>query len=281
MCVIIVAKKRFPKLPLLQLGEACNRDGGGIAWIKNGKVHFRKDITSWQMAQIGRENPEGPWMIHFRLATMGGPIPQLTHPFVVSEDSSLALTGTANEVMMHNGHWGGAHHYMQDPTHLAMERQQEPWSDSRFMAVMMARHGEKFTEYVTRFGQKVSTLTPEGVKMYGEWSAVMPDCWLSTDILWYKSWSKSGPNIHDYLYPEDAESYEDQANTYWMNWSNSSRGQCNPTLWEGEEDEEAGAINIELVEGPDLLEDEIDRIIDDQQEVNDYLLKHHHPRMYD
>jgi hypothetical protein len=79
--------------------------------------------------------PEGvPHVLHFRLATHGGVRPELTHPFVVSEESPLIERGVvAKPMLAHNGVWS------------LYTKQKElrglagPVSDSRVLAAWLGR----------------------------------------------------------------------------------------------------------------------------------------------
>lgn len=106
MCVAVVVDTR-ENIPLknLEAMEKSNPDGAGIAWVDGDNVHFRKGLTAAQIFEIQDGLPR-PLFIHFRIATRGAKIPELTHPFPVGMQSFLGeLSGTAQTVFMHNGTW--------------------------------------------------------------------------------------------------------------------------------------------------------------------------------
>lgn len=99
MCVAIL------KLPAGSVTEdrlrACfnnNRDGGGFAFVKDGKVVINKGFMEFKdfmdaYALALAENKDSKFLIHFRIATAGAVSPANTHPFPVSGGA-----------LIHNGH---------------------------------------------------------------------------------------------------------------------------------------------------------------------------------
>jgi predicted glutamine amidotransferase len=79
--------------------------------------------------------PEGvPHVLHFRLATHGGVKPELTHPFVVHEESPLVQAGVSERpVLAHNGVWS-LHALKQKEVRL-----EGPVSDTRVLAAWLGR----------------------------------------------------------------------------------------------------------------------------------------------
>lgn len=133
-----------------------NRDGAGIAWREHGKVQWRKGLKEEEMRDLCLTVPI-PYVAHFRIASCGGIKEELTHPFPIGKESSLALKGsTLNPVMFHNGHYHTwkeklltmATHGIKIPT--------GPWSDSRLMAFLAAHSSVNvlpfFEEKIVAFG---------------------------------------------------------------------------------------------------------------------------------
>jgi hypothetical protein len=85
-----------------------NDDGFGMLFRAREGVGIVKGIHAQEMAwEVYAQLPSGvPHVLHFRLATHGGVKPELTHPFVVSEDSPIVKVGVSERpVLAHNGVW--------------------------------------------------------------------------------------------------------------------------------------------------------------------------------
>src|SRR5277367_4703656 len=104
MCLLIGIRGLCPERHILELGAQQNKDGIGVAYSYNDIVYFEKDIKFerlYELKKLGMTKG----IVHFRLASIGDPTPQLCHPFPISTDTTLDLTGTATSVLAHNGHW--------------------------------------------------------------------------------------------------------------------------------------------------------------------------------
>jgi hypothetical protein len=169
MCVILAVHQGLPTRAELMAAERANRDGAGVAWLKGGAVHWRKGLTGEEVACLIEDGRvRAPALIHFRIATVGGALPALTHPFPVTRTSPLDLEGTAPAVLAHNGHWGGwrsAVIGMRDRGH---EAPGGAWSDSRAMAWAAGVYGHHILDFIAP-GQRIATLTVRGLKLYGYW----------------------------------------------------------------------------------------------------------------
>lgn len=167
MCVIIIPQKRFPSLDMLLRAEKENPNGGGIAWVENGLVRWRKGLTAKEIYELGK-GKRFPLLIHFRLATVGGNSPLLCHPFPISLSVSTKLEGSIKgEVLAHNGHWG---EWRQCCLNTLIRRGGKfpagPWSDSRAIAWLTHIYG---TGFLNLIGEKVAVLSYTGkLKLFGE-----------------------------------------------------------------------------------------------------------------
>lgn len=165
MCLLMVAEKKFPDIKLLLLGQEQNPDGGGIAWRERGLVHYRKGLNADQIAKIGTQT-RGPWLIHFRFATVGPAIGELCHPFPVTVDAEALTEGSSNAVLAHNGHWGEWRDGI--VKNLGMKATflpTGPWSDSRVMAWVAAHSGLSFLNSLTQ--QRIAYMTPRNLIRFG------------------------------------------------------------------------------------------------------------------
>jgi hypothetical protein len=137
MCVIAVspvgekvAKEVFERM------WRTNDDGFGMMYRSREGVAIVKGLLdmeeAWEQYAL---LPEGvPHVLHFRLATHGGVKPELTHPFVVHEESPLMQTGVSEKpVLAHNGVWS-LHALKQKEVRL-----EGPVSDTRVLAAWLGR----------------------------------------------------------------------------------------------------------------------------------------------
>ncbi len=176
MCIIAVSPlgEKFSQEVFVNMWES-NSDGFGMAWrAAPSGVYVKKGLMDFEAAWAAyNAMPEGvPHVLHFRLATHGGVIPELTHPFLVSKSSDLFLEGVAHDpVLFHNGVWSAYTRAMPFP--------KGPLSDTRALAVYLARlRGGGSLEEMLRKGKeamleagRVVIFPPEGdtLYLYGYW----------------------------------------------------------------------------------------------------------------
>ena len=171
MCVIMAIERIFPNLKLLELAEKENGDGGGIAWIQDGLVHWEKGLKAKEIHKIGKET-KGPWIVHFRWASSGATVPGLTHPFPITSKAGTHIKGTANSVLFHNGTLEDSQ--KNDLMFMALSRHTSKipegnWSDSRVLAYAYYHLGEAILQFI-EWDQRVAVLDKDhGIKMYGWW----------------------------------------------------------------------------------------------------------------
>lgn len=105
MCVIIHCDIR-PTDTLLEMAEKKNPDGIGIGWFseEDGErwVRWEKGLTLEEASPIV-ENIPLPFVVHFRKTTAGSSIPELCHPFPITDDATDAVSGRAKRILFHNG----------------------------------------------------------------------------------------------------------------------------------------------------------------------------------
>lgn len=93
----------------LQAMEDDNPHGAGVAWQDGNAIRFHRGLTAaeiFEMQESGQMTY--PYLLHFRWATHGAKVPELTHPFPTGVRALLGeLAGTAPEVLIHNGTWHG------------------------------------------------------------------------------------------------------------------------------------------------------------------------------
>jgi hypothetical protein len=166
MCVIIASTEKRVTLEILEKCEEANPHGGGISWHDEalGKIVWKKGIEAKEIFNIA-ELVGPPYVIHFRISTIGGKIPQLCHPFPITRDCSTDLEGSSDSVMYHNGHWNSWDDCCRDM--ILRTGRAFPggsWSDSRAMAWLAANSHYSFLSLI---GQKVAIHTPKKIQLYG------------------------------------------------------------------------------------------------------------------
>lgn len=104
MCLAIY-KPPGKDIPLehLTTGWQRNSDGGGFAYYHNGKIKtkrgffkFKDFLTAYETAVAA--HPNAPFLIHFRIRSMGGKEEENTHPHVFKHGVMIhngTLTGTS------------------------------------------------------------------------------------------------------------------------------------------------------------------------------------------
>ncbi len=166
MCVIITSPGRDlrPTRRQLQLCEKANAHGSGIAFLEGKRVRYEKNLTVQQIHQQ-LASVEGPAIVHFRIASVGGVNAHLCHPFPITHNAELHQHGRARSVLFHNGTWS---EWSRFRDHFSLRfPKREPVSDTRVAATMVARFG---FEWLQRFDYcRWTTLNAEGVQRIGNW----------------------------------------------------------------------------------------------------------------
>jgi len=184
MCVIVISptSKNRPTMETLKACEASNRDGGGVAWLENGRPTYRKGVDAEFIHDI-MQTQKGAVVAHFRIATVGGVKPVLCHPFPISPRPSQALQGQHDAVLFHNGTWGGWEATLNAVAKRAGIQTFGEFSDSRASALVASVAG---LGSLNRMGGKFCVLSSEGAYMYNEgWTKHTDGNWYSN--MWWES----------------------------------------------------------------------------------------------
>ena len=186
MCVILWVTKTRPTQDMVENAYDSNKDGGGGAWreMDGGApvVVWKKGLNLEEMIELCATAPL-PYIAHFRVASIGGIRPALTHPFLISKTTSPVLTGrTKDYVLFHNGHWKEWNGYCME----AAVKSNTPvpvgaWSDTRAMAWLCSIYGNGFMNFLPE--QKGIIFGPNDMQIYdgNGWSKVN-DVWCSNDF---------------------------------------------------------------------------------------------------
>jgi predicted glutamine amidotransferase len=169
MCIALATiGKNKPSLDILHACEEANPHGGGIAWRKGKRIHWKKGINADEIHKIVQRE-SGPFLIHFRIATVGGVSPELCHPFPVGGKASLAVEGSASAVVAHNGTWHNWKRTIEGAAHaLKADLPVGVISDSRAMAWLVAHVGVTAfnSDDCSRFAHFTAA---RGIKLFGHW----------------------------------------------------------------------------------------------------------------
>lgn len=144
MCVIAYAHSRKLTDAEIETGWENNPDGAGFSWRENGSLRYHKGLMKLDDFKHAyndciTDHNFRPHVVHFRLATAGGTLPVLCHPFQVCRSSPLALDGTIRKPLLyHNGHIAGWK---------PLPNLRGPQSDSRVMAAQLIDK-QVFDKYV-------------------------------------------------------------------------------------------------------------------------------------
>jgi len=191
MCVIIacVNKKGIVTLPILEGAELANGDGGGIAWLDNaGAACWKKGIkatTIWRLIKEHKIAP--PYVVHFRIATAGAKSRELCHPFPVTEDATLALSGAGpHPLLFHNGHWTSWRSMVLQAALTKPKLPDGDWSDSRAMAWLAHHCGLSVLAMVD---EKIAALDPieAAIRFFGTGWSEYRGMWVSNQSFAYRT----------------------------------------------------------------------------------------------
>ena len=188
MCVIFVADTERPTSDELEKANLANGDGIGVAWHdkEKGFVRWMKGLDLKAAQEMAADLPM-PYAIHFRLASIGPKVDQLTHPFPIEYKVRLDLMGrTDRGVIMHNGSW-----FAWDKNLPKGIQKKGVWSDSRAIAWLLARarSREAFDELLMRhIPGKFAYVHGTGIATYGEFDKVREG--LSASNLYWRHYGR-------------------------------------------------------------------------------------------
>ena len=212
MCLIITGRKKHPTLVELQAAELQNPDGAGIAWTTTKGVEFRKGLTAEQVHELLTDlPPRTRWVVHFRFATIGEAQPGLCHPFPVSRDTSLDITGLADRLLFHNGtvsDWKDRLSNIVFDPKSSVAIPDGDWSDSRGIAWLLALNGS--TRALSFIDGKFVAMNKNGITIYPRDKSG----WTSTDGCWYSNtyWRT---NIAEVLGEDVDDDADDTSTSMW------------------------------------------------------------------
>jgi hypothetical protein len=169
MCVIAVINDNKDRLTddAVEAMYQANNDGAGFAWRERNQVFWKKGLNLEESQAMARDLP-APYVAHFRVASCGGVLPELTHPFSVLPSVPLKLEGHGNhQVLFHNGHWTD----WKIETFRKVTQEAPipggPWSDTRAIAWLIANYGDR-QAILDMIGEKTVLFGPHGYSLSGK-----------------------------------------------------------------------------------------------------------------
>lgn len=196
MCVIAIVENGAHRPNERQIRQmwASNPFGAGAAWRNEDKLSFKKGLDLEQIIALVPQLP-APFVIHFRVPSVGGSKPILTHPFVLDKDATPMMEGELPDkwVLFHNGTWREWASYSKEwlaKAGGAIKQPLGPWSDSRAMAFWAFHFGHGIFEEPWPIDEKVVLMgpDPDDLEMFPQdgkgWSIV--DGFIVSNTYWQK-----------------------------------------------------------------------------------------------
>lgn len=175
-----------------------NKDGVGMAWMTDGKVHMRKGyMKEDSFKDFYQDFPEGvQHVVHFRTSTAHGVVPELTHPFLINADSPNILEHTGEEaVLFHNGIWSDwEKQTFQFFLNNGIKVPAGVWSDSRALAIICDVLGTNALSLITG---KFAIVTTEQIYVRGDFEREEGILFSNSG---YKSYGAYNKNYYDSEY---------------------------------------------------------------------------------
>jgi len=104
MCIIAISIDRYLTEQEIRNCFSNNPDGAGFAYVADDKVHVEKGFMTVEALLEAYQGIPLPHVVHWRTATSGGILPEMTHPYKMTEDSELFTQGDLDvSVLFHNG----------------------------------------------------------------------------------------------------------------------------------------------------------------------------------
>lgn len=166
MCVIAIVRDKRPTDKMIEDMADTNGDGMGFAYRKGGLVHWEKGLEDVAYVQEMAKKLPLPYILHFRIASIGKICSELTHPFPVEKDAPLWEKGTTGgAVLFHNGSWSRWQDLSLEMAihHPGCDVPDGEWSDTRAMAWVTAWKGKNALKLI---GEKCVLFSPTEIDIY-------------------------------------------------------------------------------------------------------------------
>jgi hypothetical protein len=171
MCVILICPPNVrPSRSILEGCATANPHGAGVAWREGGAVHWLKTDDVAEVERLARRQA-GEIVIHFRIASVGRPVPELRHPFPITRRAGLSDRGSAGAVLFQNGTWSGWSEALKIAAAEGVRVPEGEMSDARAAALLLHGAGRDGRE---RFFAKAGLsrwvwFGARETEVYGDW----------------------------------------------------------------------------------------------------------------
>ena len=143
MCYIAVCLTRKLTDSEIGLYWSLNPDGAGVGWASGGRCHIMKGFRKLrEFQQFYRGFSFQSHVVHFRFATSGRVVGELTHPFPVMSTAPVSLCWSGGApIMVYNGHWAKWEQelFALPEFRWAIRESGRLWSDARGIAALAGR----------------------------------------------------------------------------------------------------------------------------------------------
>lgn len=179
MCIIAVYQNgKRPTRERVSYMMRVNPDGVGIAWNDGARVAFRKGFTKADdvLRFVDRLNGARDIVFHARIATSGGVSAEKCHPYVIATSAkNLDRTAYAGRVpvVFHNGVLPVNIDAGLNDSQTFIRHCVAPLYNLDAPALLRGDFDD-ILKLSTR-GSRILILTPDAVKMYGEWTTDKDD----------------------------------------------------------------------------------------------------------
>lgn len=167
MCVIAICEQGL-KLDNQTFRDcfSSNHHGAGFAWMQDGDLCWSKGYMDSKSAwKKYKTICEFPHIAHFRLSSAGGICEELTHPFLITDDSPIEMEGRGqNRLLFHNGTISGWQNMLMMISFSNKKCPEGKMSDTRVMAMAVSILGESMLD-----SSKYIIATPTEFTTYGNW----------------------------------------------------------------------------------------------------------------
>lgn len=166
MCVIAICQKTRINKDDFEACAKANQDGFGIAWFHGSMVKYRKSMKSKEIELLAKQVPL-PYVLHFRLASVGGKKLELCHPFPISNSAPADRNGIVKRVLFHNGHISNWKEILKTSAKNLKETPPSGhMSDTRAVAWIADKAGLK---YIDKLPGKFVVMSQEVFSYHGSW----------------------------------------------------------------------------------------------------------------
>lgn len=170
MCIIVACENRCLTKEEFDCCFDGNHHGVGFGWRIGSTNYYKKGFMKLDVAWEVYQTVPLPHIAHFRLASAGGVCPELTHPFVVSAESPIAMEWQGPEkLLFHNGTITDWKTMLFSIAAMIGHLPEGEMSDTRFVALAYHYMGQDVFRF---FSSKFAILKEDGINTIGNWRKI-------------------------------------------------------------------------------------------------------------